>query len=211
MVDMYSASLRRGFTLIELLVVISIISILSAIIYANFGDAREDTKNKALLAEIKNTQLAIELYRAQNGQYPPVQEQASHPGCGLATDTAFNGDTASSSGSDACWLGIRHPYINQVVPDFIADLPSHTDSAMDNCEITYEVQHPEAAWYKLTAENCYAADSASKGIAKTDEMARCPTNCDTAALDDCGGNNYDPSDPEFYNSFAVYSAGGQCE
>ncbi|MCD5381402.1 MAG: type II secretion system GspH family protein, partial [Candidatus Pacebacteria bacterium] len=64
---------KKGFTLIELLVVIGIIGVLSAVLYANFGDAREDARNKAIKVEMKEGQLAIELYKAQNGSYPPAQ------------------------------------------------------------------------------------------------------------------------------------------
>lgn len=62
-------STQRGFTLIELLVVIAIISLLSSVILAAVGEAR----NKAKLASIKEmtTQLKIEaeLYYGTHGSY----------------------------------------------------------------------------------------------------------------------------------------------
>jgi len=61
---------NRAFTLIEILVTIAIISILAGVIYASFGTAREDAKNKSVQTEIKEMQLAIELYKAQNDNYP---------------------------------------------------------------------------------------------------------------------------------------------
>ena len=60
----------RGFTLIEILVVVSIIAILSAVIYANFGQARTDARNKVVRASLSEVQLALEVYRAQNDRYP---------------------------------------------------------------------------------------------------------------------------------------------
>jgi prepilin-type N-terminal cleavage/methylation domain-containing protein len=60
----------NGFTLIELLVVISIIGILASIVYASFGTAREQARNKAMMSELKEVQLALEIYKAQNEQYP---------------------------------------------------------------------------------------------------------------------------------------------
>jgi len=47
-----------GFTLIELLVTISIIAILSSIIYASFNDARAQSRDKVRMADLKELQLA---------------------------------------------------------------------------------------------------------------------------------------------------------
>jgi len=60
----------QGFTLIELLVVIAIIGVLVSILGASFSAARTDARNKVMRAEIKETQLALELYKAQNDNYP---------------------------------------------------------------------------------------------------------------------------------------------
>lgn len=54
----------------ELLVVISIIGILSAIIFVNFEDARANARNQALMSELKEVQLALEVYKSQNSRYP---------------------------------------------------------------------------------------------------------------------------------------------
>ena len=183
MTNMKDTFFNKGFSLAELMVVISIIGILSAILYANFHDAREDARNKSLQAEMKSMQLAVELFKSQNGKYP-------NP-CG-------GGDSATSKG---CAV-----YIEALVPDFIAELPSHKDSANTNCDIEYKVLG-DRSWYKLTAINCHAgASSAAEGIQEDDILARCPGSCSN-----CGGSSYDPTAQSFYESYAVYSAGGQCE
>lgn len=56
--------------MVELLVVISIIGILAAVIYANFGQARTEAKNKAVRTSLSQVQLALENYKAQNDRYP---------------------------------------------------------------------------------------------------------------------------------------------
>ena len=53
---------RSGFTLIELLVVIAIIGILSAVVLASLNTARQKARDAKRIADIKQIQLALELY-----------------------------------------------------------------------------------------------------------------------------------------------------
>ena len=61
---------RSGFTLIELLIVISIIGILSTVVLASLGSARERARDSNRVTDIRQIQLALELYFEQNGEYP---------------------------------------------------------------------------------------------------------------------------------------------
>lgn len=61
---------KRGFTLIELLVVIAIIGILASIVLASLDSARKKGRDARRLADIKQIQLALELYYDANGSYP---------------------------------------------------------------------------------------------------------------------------------------------
>jgi prepilin-type N-terminal cleavage/methylation domain-containing protein len=58
----FSRSLRPGFTLIELLVVIAIIGILASIVLASLNTARKKSRDARRVADIKQIQLALELY-----------------------------------------------------------------------------------------------------------------------------------------------------
>ncbi len=64
------AQTRRGFTLIELLVVIAIIGILASIIMASMNTARQKGRDAKRVSDIKQLQLALELYYDANGNYP---------------------------------------------------------------------------------------------------------------------------------------------
>ncbi len=66
---MQSFSLRRGFTLIELLVVIAIIGILSAVVLASLNSARAKARDSRRIADLKQIQLANEMYFDSNGNY----------------------------------------------------------------------------------------------------------------------------------------------
>lgn len=60
----------KGFTLIELLVVIAIIGILSSVVLASLNTARLKSRDTRRLADIKQIQLALQLYFDANGAYP---------------------------------------------------------------------------------------------------------------------------------------------
>lgn len=66
-------SLARGFTLIELLVVIAIIGILSSVVVASLNGARKKARDARRVDDVKQLQLALELYfDAKGGKYPQV-------------------------------------------------------------------------------------------------------------------------------------------
>jgi type II secretion system protein G len=61
----------KGFTLIELLVVIAIIGVLASIVLASLDSSRKKGRDARRLADIKQIQLALELYYDQNNAFPP--------------------------------------------------------------------------------------------------------------------------------------------
>lgn len=60
----------KGFTLIELLVVIAIIGILSSVVLASLATARKKARDANRISDLKNVQLALELYYDGNQLYP---------------------------------------------------------------------------------------------------------------------------------------------
>jgi type II secretion system protein G len=64
----------RGFTLIELLVVIAIIGILSSVVLASLNSARKKGRDARRISDVKQLQLALELYYDANQRFPTHTE-----------------------------------------------------------------------------------------------------------------------------------------
>lgn len=190
---------KNAFTLIEILVVITIISILSGILYASFGTAREDARNKSMRTELKEVQLALELYKAQYGRYPAAPTSPTSGGLLACVKNLGGGEYTANS--KYC----TGPIMLGLEPEFIAEIPSESASANPNCSIIYRTDNDDNSWYKLTALDCYAgATGPSDGVQQDDQLARCPSTCTSSSW--CAATA-----PDFYNSYAVYSKGGECE
>ena len=61
---------QSGFTLIELLVVISIIGLLSSVVFASLNVARAKARDAKRIADMNQIRLALELYMDDSGFYP---------------------------------------------------------------------------------------------------------------------------------------------
>lgn len=73
---------NQGFTLIELLVVVSIIALLSTVVFAAVQDARTKARNTAKNNLVLEYVKALELYRDENnGSYPISGAPDSFPVC----------------------------------------------------------------------------------------------------------------------------------
>jgi prepilin-type N-terminal cleavage/methylation domain-containing protein len=114
---------RRGFTMIELLVVISIIGLLTTILYANFSQGKMQARDKIRKAELKELQLAIELYKAQKSVYPTtledltpdfIAEVPDDPGGGSYSYSSFDGGTSYKVRND----NVESQYVTSFSDEF---------------------------------------------------------------------------------------------
>lgn len=82
---------KVGFTLIELLVVIAIIGVLASIVLASLNSARQKSRDARRITDIKQIQLALELYydAQTTPQYPDAVAPAT--GCDSASTGERNG------------------------------------------------------------------------------------------------------------------------
>ncbi len=61
---------RNGFTLVELVVVILVLGIIAAIAAPKMFDTADDARTNSAISSVVIIRDAIELYRAQNGEFP---------------------------------------------------------------------------------------------------------------------------------------------
>jgi len=65
---------ESGFTLIELLVVMIILAILAAFAIPRILGRTEDARRTAALADINSFKAALNVYKADNGEYPTTEQ-----------------------------------------------------------------------------------------------------------------------------------------
>jgi len=99
---------RKGFTLIELLVVIAIIAILAAILFPVFAQAREQARKSTCLNNLKQQNLALQMYGSDWNQISPAAFSYM-PRCLLnnwwgGPMTANFADSSSGSSWGRWWL-----------------------------------------------------------------------------------------------------------
>ncbi len=92
---------RKGFTLVELLVVISIISLLSSVVFASVNSAQRKGRDAARAANVKSLKMAMELYYDDNNGYP-------------TSNGSSNGDVPLSDAT----------LVSKLVPRYIPTMPA---------------------------------------------------------------------------------------
>lgn len=169
--------MRRGFTLIELLVVISIISLLSSVVFSSVNTARFKARDARRMSDLRNLQLALELYRDANGLYPVTtvsKYDATHNNWDLRvthsadlswTDKTTAGTIAnllapymstlptdpvnSPAGIDPWWGGLNYMYISTNGSDYdlVTSLEDH--NSLYRCEVKGYRYHVTGAYFCL--------------------------------------------------------------
>ena len=76
-----------GFTIVELLIVIVVIAILAAISVVAYTGVQARAKDSARIAKVNDIAKALELYKIDEGQYPPIPDgNSGETSCGSQTE-----------------------------------------------------------------------------------------------------------------------------
>jgi type II secretion system protein G len=145
----------KGFTLIELLVVIAIIGLLSAVVLASLNQARAGARDAARVSDLKQIQIALELYHLTNGSYPLA--------CGN-TSAAWRGHGSNFGDCNTNYIEGLTPYMST--------LP--IDPGGDN--VNGYIYQSRGTDYKIMSLQKLESMTVPQGT----PLARCPSFCTQA-------------------------------
>jgi prepilin-type N-terminal cleavage/methylation domain-containing protein len=108
-----------GFTLIELLVVIAIISILAAILFPVFAQAKVSAKQAACILQVRQVGMAFLMYRTDHDDvWPPAATDQLD--AGFAPQKTWIGFDNANVATGGSWAGdVTEPAVNPVHPGII--------------------------------------------------------------------------------------------
>lgn len=123
---------QKGFTLIELMVVMSIIALLSSIIFASIKTVRENALITKTVSEMKSLQNAVELYKNNFGYYPDERNgDLSEPGILYIEEDSYNPGWGNNLTGGGGYMSIIKDYL--VDNKYIATAP-HAPNYPNNCQ-----------------------------------------------------------------------------
>jgi len=102
---------KRGFTLIELLVVVAILGLLATIVAVSLTSARARARDARRVSDVRQLELALELYYAAHEEYPDAvvsagEDIAELAGQGFLNMSSF--PTDPNSGKIYCYAVGTH-------------------------------------------------------------------------------------------------------
>lgn len=138
--------MHRGFTLIELLVVISIISVLSSIVYVSVTGVREQAQAAKKTTEAEQTKKALILYKQKNNSYPG--------------DIGVHAESGEEGEYDEIMQGF-------VEGDYLGSVPDSPDDSYQYVKI--EVDDEEKAFFRASSAGDDFSPNANNCAVDVDE------------------------------------------
>ena len=161
-----------GFTIVELLIVIVVIAILAAISIVAFNGVQARGRDSVRYADAKAIIKALELYKVDNGQYPPTS----------ATSVAGQGSTGCVANGYSYSWGVDTNWMKPLVDGgYLKKVPL---PPINDCASHYRYLHPSATSY-----NCPSRTSGYY-ILEVVGVETMPTPAE--AHDPAGGGNWVP-------------------
>jgi type II secretion system protein G len=130
--NFYVSCQKNGFTLIELLVVIAIIGLLASIIFASLNKTRMKARNSRRLSDMRQIQLALELYYDEKGQYPIDDNDGGGCGCDYSHLPSDNPD-----------------FIDVLEPDYMPKVPLDPTQDPTTPNLVYKYVSDDGSTYTL--------------------------------------------------------------
>ncbi len=125
-----------GFTLIELLIVVAIIGLLASVVLVGLGGFRARGRDARRIADIRETQNALELFYTKNNKYPTISGvnswdslKSSLISGGIGVSTIPNDPLHSSDSNKTYEYGVSSDQQNYVLKAVLEDSnnPALTD------------------------------------------------------------------------------------
>ena len=120
--------MKKGFTLIELLVVVAIIGLLSSVVISSLNVARANARTTSAIQDLKQLQIALELYHTDHGKYPST--------------------SGRWDGLYSCWGNSTKDWIPGLAPTYIPELPRSPNNST-SCGNNYIYRSINGSDYKL--------------------------------------------------------------
>ena len=132
---------KKGLTLIELLIVIAIIGVLSTVLMVNFIGIRERARDARRKSDLRQIQQAIELYKADAGNYPAQNILDGNCGGALLSpdgNTMYMSKVPGDPGSFGCYHYLNPgesgaPYTLWACLENTNDNDSHSSISSGQC------------------------------------------------------------------------------
>lgn len=176
-----------GFSLVELLTAIALIGILTSVAAVSWAEVRKNSRDRERMTDLRQLELAIELYYQDHGYFPAR-------GCGVSA--GWTGPGPQSGQFTEC-----DDYIDGLTPDYIRELPRDPLDSIENADtrgIAYTTTADQSE-YKIMF---YRSVENIEIEGYSQDFARCPEQCGSGA---CSTATAPPT------TYALYTEGLACQ
>lgn len=180
---------KYGFALMELLVVLGIIGILFSVVLFNVNEAHKQARDTGRKADLKQLQLALDLYFQENGEYPA--------GCDNNT-THFVGPGPFTSSDELLTCDDDNYIPDLTSSNMLTSLPiDPIFEHDDNKGYLYKTNLDQDAYKVIIYDSVESED-----VTASSEFTSCPVSCSDST--DCGVNNRGDN---IVDTYGIYGGG----